>query len=85
MNDLLQKIRKNYRIVTMVLIVVSMPLIYLFVYYTGGIKYVYSHTMYIPILLAGFILGGPYGLITAFVGGILLGPLMPLEVSTGEA
>ena len=77
-------IKQHYKVVTIVLVVLSLPAVYAFVYFTGGIKYVYSHTMYIPILLAGFILGGPYGLITAFLAGILLGPLMPLEVSTGE-
>lgn len=30
-----------------------LPSIYIFVYITGGIKYVFSHTMYVPILLAG--------------------------------
>jgi EAL domain-containing protein (putative c-di-GMP-specific phosphodiesterase class I) len=40
--------------------------------------------MYIPILLAGMFLGSPYGLIAALIGGIVLGPIMPLEVSTGE-
>ena len=62
-----------------------MPAIYFFVYATGGIKYVYSHTMYIPIVLAGVVLGGPFGVLSALVGGVLLGPLMPLVVETGES
>jgi len=84
MESLFNWIKKHYKPVTIVSVILSLPAIYAFVYFTGGIKYVYSHTVYIPILLAGFILGGPYGLITAFLAGILLGPLMPLEVSTGE-
>jgi len=84
MESLFKWIKKHYKVVTIVSVALSLPAIYAFVYFTGGIKYVYSHTMYIPIVLAGFILGGPYGLITAFIAGILLGPLMPIEVSTGE-
>ncbi len=84
MSKVLNWMKRHHRIATMIFVVVSLPLIYLLVYFTGGIKYVYSHTMYVPILVAGFILGGPYGLIVAFIAGILMGPMMPLEVSTGE-
>ena len=31
--------------------------VYIIVYMTGGIKFVYSHSMYIPILLSGFVFG----------------------------
>ena len=54
------------------------------VYATGGTKFVYSHTMYIPILLAAFFFRIPGGLIAGIVGGVILGPLMPLNVATGE-
>ncbi|MDY0041439.1 MAG: bifunctional diguanylate cyclase/phosphodiesterase [Desulforhabdus sp.] len=54
------------------------------VYQTGGIKYVYSHAMYIPILFAGFIIGATGGLIFAVIAGLSLGPVMPLDVVTGE-
>ena len=40
---------KSMSFVFTILIIASLPLIYLFVYQTGGIKYVFSHTMYIPI------------------------------------
>jgi EAL domain-containing protein (putative c-di-GMP-specific phosphodiesterase class I) len=59
--------------------------IFLFVYVTGGSKYVYAHTMYIPILIAGICLGWKWGLIFAIASGLILGPLMPLDVATGEA
>lgn len=65
-------------------IIISFPLIYAFVYYTGGIKYVFSHTMYVPILLTGAFFGFKYGLLAGLVGGIILGPLMPLVVETKE-
>ena len=58
--------------------------VYLLVHATGGIKYVYSHSMYIPIMLAGLRYGWAGGIGIALIGGIALGPLMPIEVITGE-
>lgn len=77
--------KKNYKAITLIGIVIILPLVYLLVYYTGGIKYVFSHTMYLPILLAGIILGAEYGVLTAIVAGILLGPLMPLDTVANES
>ncbi|MDY6873331.1 MAG: GGDEF domain-containing phosphodiesterase [Chloroflexota bacterium] len=56
----------------------------LLVHKTGGIKYVFSHTMYIPIILAAYYFRIPGGLIAGIVGGLVLGPFMPISVSTGE-
>lgn len=56
----------------------------LLVHATGGIKYVFSHTMYIPIILAAYYFRIPGGLIAGIVGGLVLGPFMPISVSTGE-
>ncbi|OIJ17403.1 hypothetical protein BKP37_02550 [Anaerobacillus alkalilacustris] len=50
------------------------------VYITGGTKYVYLHLMYIPIVFAAFLFRVWGGIITAIVAGVLLGPLMPLDV-----
>ena len=73
------------KIVYGVIILLMFPLIYAFVYATGGIKFVYSHSMYIPILLAAIIFGIKGGVAAGIVAGILLGPLMPIEVATSEA
>ncbi len=54
------------------------------VYETGGIKHVYSHSMYPIILLAGFWFGTKGGVLTSFIAGLLLGPKMPMDVATGE-
>ncbi|QLY39898.1 hypothetical protein HF295_03085 [Hujiaoplasma nucleasis] len=67
-------ISKYHKYIVLAILILSFPLIYLFVYYTGGIKYVFSHTMYISILLAGIFFGLKCGLIAGFIGGILLGP-----------
>src|SRR5690606_26677153 len=62
--------------------IASVPLL---VYYTGGIKYVYSHSLYIPILLAGLIFGAQGGVLAGLLGGLALGPAIPISVETGEA
>lgn len=58
--------------------------IYWLVEATGGIKFVYSHAMYIPILLSGFLLGVRGGVITGLIAGLVLGPFMPIDTLTGE-
>lgn len=54
------------------------------VYFTGGIKYVYAHTMYLPIVLAAILFKTRGGLIAGIMGGLILGPFMPLDIHTGE-
>jgi EAL domain-containing protein (putative c-di-GMP-specific phosphodiesterase class I)/GGDEF domain-containing protein len=66
---------------TLLLLVAS---VYVLVYMTGGSKFVYSHTMYIPILLSGFILGTRGGILVGLLAGVVLGPFMPISVLTGE-
>ena len=74
----------KYRYLVLVFILLSLPLIYLVVLKTGGLKYSYSHLMYIPIVLAGFTVGKTWGIIAGIIGGLLLGPAMPLDPVTGE-
>jgi len=54
------------------------------VYSTGGIKFAYSHTMYLPVLLGAMIFGGTGGLFFGLLGGLVLGPWMPVDITTGE-
>jgi len=58
--------------------------VYFLVRMTGGIKYVFSHTMYLPILLAAYFFGLPGGMMAGLIGGLVLGPMMPISISTGE-
>ena len=67
-----------------VLIVLLIGGTYWFVYATGGITYVYSHSMYIPIFLAALFFRMPGGIIAGIIGGFVLGPIMPLDIHTGE-
>ncbi|BDD86519.1 putative bifunctional diguanylate cyclase/phosphodiesterase [Desulfofustis limnaeus] len=66
------------------LFVLMVALVYAIVYLTGGIKFVYSHSMYLPIMLAGIVFGLRGGLAIGLLGGFTLGPLMPIDVTTGE-
>jgi EAL domain-containing protein (putative c-di-GMP-specific phosphodiesterase class I) len=63
---------------------ISVLLIAYIVDRTGGIKFVFSHSMYLPILLAGFIYGVQGGILIAVLGGLALGPYMPIDSVTGE-
>lgn len=55
-----------------------------FVVVTGGIRFVFSHSMYLPILLAGAMFGPLGGVLAGVAGGLALGPLMPIDTQTGE-
>lgn len=51
------------------------------VYLTGGTKYVWPHLMYFAVVLAGGSFGRRIGIATGAVAGLLMGPLMPLDVA----
>ena len=53
------------------------------VYLSGGTSQAYLHFAYLPIILAAFLFYRIGGLLTGLAAGLLLGPLMPLEASTG--
>lgn len=75
---------KATRVIAVFMILTLVALATEFVYKTGGIKYVYSHSMYLPILLGAFFFNAPGGIITGIIGGYLLGPNMPINITTGE-
>lgn len=53
------------------------------VYFTGGTRNVYTNLMYVPISLFSAIYGFKWGIIHATISGLLVGPLMPLNVLLG--
>ncbi len=75
---------REIRLVLAPLFVLMVAGVYALVYYTGGIKFVYSHSMYLPILLSGIAFGIRGGIFIGALGGFALGPLMPIDVVTGE-
>jgi diguanylate cyclase (GGDEF)-like protein len=54
------------------------------VYATGGVRFAYLHVMYVPVVLGALAFGVPGGVIAGIAGGLLLGPIMPINTSTGE-
>lgn len=72
------------RLSAVVLLAVLIAGVGALVYATGGIKYVYSHAMYLAIVLAGLVFGLPGGVIAGIAGGLVLGPFMPIDTLTGE-
>lgn len=72
------------KLVAFMLVLILMASIGRLVYATGGIKYVYSHAMYLPIVLAGLIFRAPGGVLAGMVGGLVLGPYMPIDTLSGE-
>lgn len=80
----MQNHTKAVRRAAIPLLLLIMAAVYFLVYYTGGIKYVFSHSMYIPVILAGLIFGVRGGIIAGAIGGVILGPFMPINVITAE-
>src|SRR6476620_2480163 len=78
--DIWKKPNRFFWTISVIFVLFMLGLSWLIVYVTGGTKFAYLHLMYIPIILASFSFGVRGGIITAIAGGILLGPLMPLDV-----
>lgn len=55
------------------------------VYARGGTAGALVHLMYVPIILASGAFGIRGGIVSAVVGGLVLGPFMPQEVAQGVA
>jgi diguanylate cyclase (GGDEF)-like protein len=84
--DLFEAVRRpgTARLTWQVVLTLAVLAVTFLVYATGGIKYVYSHFMYLPILMTAIFFGWRGGLLAALTGGLLLGPWMPINVATGE-
>ncbi|HEX7002637.1 MAG TPA: HD-GYP domain-containing protein [Trueperaceae bacterium] len=80
-----QKPRGGGLALAIALIAVLLGLTTLVVYSSGGTSQAYLHLAYLPIILAGFLFHRSGGLLAGIAAGLLLGPLMPLDVGTGVA
>mgnify|MGYP000896147506 CR=1 FL=1 len=78
-----KKDREYKKIIGFVVILLDI-IVTVIVYLTGGVRYVFPHLMYIPIVICGFLYGLRYGLINAIICGLLVGPFMPLDTVTNE-
>lgn len=52
------------------------------VYMSGGVRFSYTHLMYIPIILTAYSFGLWQTILIAIFAGVLMGPLMPQDVET---
>ena len=84
MTETLWKRGEVNRLISFTIILLLLASSGLLVYYTGGVKYVYPHSMYLVIVAGAAFYGLRGALITAVVGGLILGPAMPLDTVTGE-
>ena len=77
--------RSNRRMkVSDCLIIFSLYLIsWLVTYYTGGSKFSFVHVVYMPIIYAALSFKIPGGFLGGILAGIVMGPLMPLDVQLG--
>jgi diguanylate cyclase len=82
------KIKRTYRkhdhLYTMVFAFLFIGIVYLIMINQEHNQLAFSHMMYIPIVVTGGILGGWYGLSIGILAGLVVGPLMPWNLSTGE-
>lgn len=74
---------KVVQLAALLFIVAMVPFIGFLVYQTGGTQYVWPYLMILPISVAGMVFKVPGGLIVALIGGIILGPFMPLDSFAG--
>jgi EAL domain-containing protein (putative c-di-GMP-specific phosphodiesterase class I) len=58
---------------------------WLLVYGAGGTRTAFPHVFYLPIVLAALPFGVAGGLTAGVAAAVLCGPLMPLDVATGES
>ena len=58
---------------------------WLLVYGAGGTRTAFPHVFYLPIVLAALPFGVAGGLAAGVAAALLCGPLMPLDVATGES
>ena len=76
-------IQFNKFVFSIVFILISIYGVTVIVYRAGGTEYVFTHLMYIPIILAVFLFDVKGGVAAAIAGGLALGPFMPLNVADG--
>ncbi len=76
--------RPAVRIAALILVMLLIAGVGFLVHATGGIKFVYSHAMYLALVIAGLLFGLPGGVVAGIAGGLVLGPYMPIDTVTGE-
>ncbi|QVK17548.1 HD domain-containing protein [Mycoplasmatota bacterium] len=84
-DNIVEIFRKNRELIKKNLMIYSYFLtlmIAFLVYFLGGTSKVYTNLMYIPIAIIATSNGKKYAVINAVISGIILGPIMPLDVKS---
>jgi EAL domain-containing protein (putative c-di-GMP-specific phosphodiesterase class I) len=76
--------KKHYKILTVLATFLLLIVFYFFIKTRHTNHLSNTHVMYIAIVFCGSILGIHAGFMTALFAGILVGPLMPFDLVTGE-
>lgn len=77
------KPRGSRAVVLCFLILACIIAIGMVVYWTGGTRFVWTHLMYLPIIVAAACFGIYGGAAAGLVGALIVGPYMPLDVAAG--
>ena len=83
-NKIKSFLRKHDHLYTMIFAFLFMGMVYLIMINQDHNQLAFSHMMYIPIVITGGLLGGWYGLALGITAGLIVGPLMPWDLTTGE-
>lgn len=73
--------RKRYRVGLFVVVALMLVAVWWLVWATGGSGGPYTHAAYLPIMLAGAMIGIDAALASAVLATVLIGPLMPMDVA----
>lgn len=76
-----RKKRKYIIAMTIIVLIISNALVYYLTYKTGGIRSIYSQLMYLPVIFSGAYFGLRAGMMNAMFSGLLLGPIMPIDLT----
>jgi EAL domain-containing protein (putative c-di-GMP-specific phosphodiesterase class I) len=72
--------QKTFLLVSVIILLIALTAF--FVYQIGGTRYSYTYLIYIPIIFSAYFYNVKGGLLAALLGGLFLGPLMPLNTET---
>ena len=84
-HPLYQWLVKYHKILSVILTIVMLVVFYFYIKAQTNNHLSHTHVMYLVIVFSGSVLGAFFGIGTAIVAGILVGPLMPYNLVTGEA
>ena len=80
----IDRYHRETQFVAIPLIIGLIGIITLVVDWSGGVKFGYSHAMYAPVLIAGFVFGRRGGVLVGVVCGLALGPFMFNDITIDE-